>query len=577
VLAVVVLVVIVFARVVGAGFVEFDDDIHVYANPMLNPLSIDSVGRFWRQPYQGLYIPLAYTILAGVSLFARIPAEVAGSIGRVVTLSPTPFHVASLCLHVANSVLCYLLALRLTRNRMAAFVCAAVFALHPLQVESVAWISELRGLSSACFGLGALSVFVVSRQSGERDSLTSRGLLAASALLAVCAMLCKPAALALPLVMLAMDRVALGTSWRRSILTALAQLACLLPFAVLTRSVQALFPGGASLWWQRPFVAGEALAFYLRKIVVPIDLTVEYGRTPHSVMSHGWSFLAWVVPASLMALCFIARHRRPVAWLGALMFVSFLLPTLGLVPFTFQVHSTVADRYAYLAMMGMGLIIGDLFTAVRPKLAVPGLSLVLLVFAILSIHQSGYWTDNAAFLRHTIAVNPEVAFAQNNVGSILLRENRADEAIEHFQKALQIQPDDALAENNLGLALVQLRRLDEAALHFRRAVELNPSYFKAYESLGAVYLQTNHLEAAIDAFRAALAIQPSEAKALNDLGIAFMRSGRPEEGLDAFQQAVRTEPTNPQYRQNLGRALLQMGRAEEARPYLDRSDPAPNR
>jgi Flp pilus assembly protein TadD len=566
--ALALVVIIVYVRVFGAGFVEYDDDIHVYANPMLNPLSFESAGRFWQQAYQGLYIPLAYTILAGLALFARVPMEMVSSIGRAVTLSPGPFHAASVAFHIANALLCYLLALRLTRHRTAALLCSLVFALHPLQVESVAWISELRGLSGAFFALAALNVFVVSRQTPDSTTAASRELLAASAMLAIFSMLCKPTAVVLPVVALIIDRVALGTSWRRSTLTTLTGLACALPFAFITRSVQTLFPAGASLWWQRPFVAGDALTFYLFKTLLPINLGVEYGRTPHSVMSHGWSYLVWVIPVALLAFCFTYRRRRPIAWLGSLIFVTFLLPTLGLVPFTFQVHSTVADRYAYLSMIGLGLVIADVVTAVGSNIAIRAASVVLIVLAVLSFNQSGYWSDNAAFLQHTIDVNPDVAFAHNNVGSILLKEKRPNEAIEHFNRALELEPRNAMAENNLGLALVQLGRLDEAEPHFRKAVEFNPAYYKAYESLGALYLQTNRIDPAVESLKAALEIQPTEAKALNDLGIAFMRSGRAEEGLDSFQRAVGVDPSNAQYRKNLGRALLQMGRTDEAKTYL---------
>jgi hypothetical protein len=113
-----------------------------------------------------------------------------------------------------------------------------------------------------------------------------------------------------------------------------------------------LSAAGESLWWQRPFIAGDALAFYLYKTFVPIDLCVDYGRTPPWVMSHAWGYVAWAIPVGLLVVCYRYRERRPLTWLGALMFVTFLLPTLGLVPFAYQAYSTVADRYAYLALIG---------------------------------------------------------------------------------------------------------------------------------------------------------------------------------------------------------------------------------
>jgi Flp pilus assembly protein TadD len=563
-LVLVIAVIVVYLRTFGASFVLFDDNHHVYANPFLNPVSLAGIGRLWRHAYEWLYIPLAYTILAGIALFAQTPAQMMSSIGQTVTVSPGAFHFASVVFHIANVLLCLLLVLRITRSRKTALLCSLLFAVHPLQVESVAWISELRGLTSAFFGLAALNVLVSSRQIGDSAPAKSRVLYWVSPLLVICAMLCKPAAVVLPVAVLIIDRVALATSWRRSVVTAAIWGASVLPFALITQSLQDVIPAGVSLWWQRPFVAGDALAFYLFKAVVPINLCIDYGRTPHSVMSNGWGYLVWAIPASLFLLASLYRRQRPMVQLGALMFVAFLLPNLGLVPFKYQGYSTVADRYAYLPLIGIGLVVGDVVSAIQSNVAVRAVSVALIALAILSFNQTGHWSDNAEFVRHTLDVNPKAGFAHANLGVLLLKQGRGAEAIEHFNEALKIDPDDAKTENNLGLALVKMGRLDDAELHYRRAVELDPRYFKAHENLGAVYLQTDRLDAAIASLKAAVEIQPSDAKAFNDLGVAFMRNGQVAEGLHAFQRAVSVEPSNAQYRRNLGQALLQQGRAEDA-------------
>ncbi|MGD0838817.1 MAG: tetratricopeptide repeat protein [Polyangia bacterium] len=567
VLALAVVVIIVYLRTLGAGFVLFDDNHHVYANPFLNPVSLEGIATLWRHAYEWLYIPLAYTILAGIALFAQTPAQVISSLGQAVTVSPAPFHFASVLFHIANTLLCLLLVLRLTRSRKTALLCSFLFALHPLQVESVAWISELRGLTSACFALAALNLLVYSRHIAGGAPAKARVLFWVAALLVICAMLCKPAAVVLPLVALIIDRGALATPWRKSAVTALTWSVCVLPFAFITRSLQHVLPAGMSLWWQRPFVAGDALAFYLSKTVLPINLCIDYGRTPHSVMSHGWGYVIWAIPACLFLLALFYRRRRPMVQLGFLMFVAFLLPNLGLAPFKYQAYSTVADRYAYLPLLGIGLIIGDLASAVRSSAAVAVASAVIIAFAVLSFNQAGHWADNTEFVRHTLDVNPNAGFAQANLGVLLLKQGETTRAIDHFNAALKIDPDDANTENNLGLALVKLGRLDDAELHYRRAIEIDPRYCKAYENLGAVYLQTNRFDAAIASLKTAVELKPSEAKALNDLGIALMQSGRPAQGLEAFRRAVALEPRNDQYRRNLGHALQQQGPPEEAAPH----------
>jgi tetratricopeptide (TPR) repeat protein len=564
-------VVVVYVRMFGAGFVEYDDDFHLYANPYLNPLSLSSLGKLWAQAYHGLYNPLAYTIWAAVAAFARVPAATLSSLGQPISLDPALFHAANVAFHVANTWLCFLLAHRLTRSRSAALLCSLVFALHPVQVESVAWISELRGLSSACFGLAALNVLVWLRQGRDRAPATSRAWFGVSALLVILATLCKPVAVILPLVALIIERVALGAAWRRSLATAATWALSVLPIAVMTHSAQKIYPEGASLFWQRPFIAGNALAFYLFKIAVPLDLGVEYGRTPQSVLADGAGYVAWVVPAGLLALAYVHRRRHAIAWLGALLFVTFCLPTSGLMPFTFQAHSTVADRYAYLPLFGIGLVVADVVAQARSNLAARVAGAVVVLLAIRAFDQTSHWQDNVSFLEHTLEVNPDVAFAQNNVGNLLFKEKRYDAAIAHYEKALALEPEHVLAQNNLGLALVHEGRLNEAEPHFRKAVELEPHHFKALESLGAVYLQTNRVAEAIKTLQAAVVMAPSEAKAFNDLGVAFMRNEQPADGLDAFQRAVSIEPNNASYRKNLGLALARMGRTDEAAQFLGAS------
>lgn len=562
-------VLVVYVRLFSAGFVEFDDDFHVYANPFLNPPSLHGLGELWRHSYKGLYNPLVYTFWTAIAVLAEVPGDVTSSLGQPIHFDPGWFHAASIGFHALNAALCFLLVLELTRRETSAWLAALVFAVHPLQVESVGWISELRGVSSGSFALGALLLLVRTRRAGVPAGGSHAAMLGASALLVVAAVLCKASAVVLPVVALIVDRVALGTSLRRALATALAWTIAVLPVAWVTLAVQKVHPDVATLWWQRPFIAGDALAFYLWKTALPLDLGVEYGRTPSYALGEGWGYATWIIPVGLVALGYAKRRQRPLAWLGALLFLAFAAPTLGLVPFAFQAHSSVADRYAYLPLLGIGLVVADVVEAAGSTLSLRVAAVLILLFGIRSFDQTSYWLDNVGFLRHTLDVNPNVAFAQNNLSNVLFKEGRADEALEHLKKALELEPGHALAHNNLGLALVQEGRFDEAEPHFRRAVELDPKYYKAFESLGAVYLKTNRLPQAIASLESAVKLHP-EAKALNDLGIAFMQSGKPNEGLAAFQHAVALEPENAQYRKNLGTALGQMGRSEEAAQYLGR-------
>ena len=182
-LTLLVAVLVVYARLFSAGFVAFDDNFHVYANPLLNPPTLQSVARFWEHAYKQLYVPLSYTIFAAITRLAEVPAHVDSSLGESLSLDPTAFHVVNIALHFANAWLCFRLVRRLTGRALVASLCSLVFALHPLQLESVAWISELRGLASGGFVLLTLNAFVLARQTS--DQARSRMLLATSTLFAV--------------------------------------------------------------------------------------------------------------------------------------------------------------------------------------------------------------------------------------------------------------------------------------------------------------------------------------------------------------------------------------------------------
>lgn len=530
-LALAIAIIVVYFRIFSAGFVGFDDDIHVYANPFLNPPTPQSVARLWQQPYESLYIPLAYAVYAVISRFAEVPAHADSSIGHTVSLDPVAFHVVGIAFHLANALLCFFLVKRLTRRTAAALICALVFALHPLQLESVGWISELRGLSSSCFALMALNALVLSRQVSDKASATSRTLIAASALLVTCAMLCKPVAVVLPLVALAIDRAVLGTPWRRATAAASLWAAVAVPFALVTRSIQAVSAAGESLWWQRAFIAGDALAFYLFKILVPIDLGAEYGRTPRWVMSHAWGYVAWAIPVGLLAVCCWYRERRPITWLGALMFVTFLLPTLGFVPFAYQAYSTVADRYAYLALMGIGLMVADAVDYIRPqKVAVRVVSAALVVLAALTFNQSRYWVNSSEFLRHTIDVNPDAAFAYNNLG------------------------DAELANGDLAAALAD----------YQACVKHDPTRVKAYINLAEVYSAFNQPAQAEAAIAQAVRTPGMTADDFSNLGIALMKMNQPDRALQALSTAATMDPRSPTYLFNEANALSAVGQFDKA-------------
>ena len=560
-------ILLVYVRLFGAGFVAFDDDLHVYTNPFLNPPTLASVARLWQHAYEQLYVPLAYTAFAVIARVAAVPAHMDSSLGAQISLGPTAFHVASVALHLANAWLGFSLVRRLTGRARVALLSALLFALHPLQLESVGWISELRGLTSGVFGLLALNAFAWSRQASAHtgDHPGSRKMLAASALLVICAMLCKPSAVVLPLAALAIDRIAFRSPWRKALAAASLWGAVALPFAVITRAVQSVPAAGQSLWWQRPFIAGDALAFYLFKISVPIDLGVDYGRTPHAALSHAWGYLTWAIPVALLVLAFRNRLRRPFTWLGALLFVTFLLPTLGLAPFAYQAYSTVADRYVYLALLGVGLMVADTFDHLNARRhGVLCAATVLIALAALSFNQSGTWLTSADFLHHALDVNPAAAFAYNNLGDVALANGDLPAALADYQACLEHDPTHAKVRINLAEVYTALNRPAEAERAIAEAEKSPETTSDDLSNLGVVLMKMNQPTRALQALATAVALDPGSPRYLFNQANALAAVGQSEQAEAAFHRCLALAPTLVGAHTGLGIVLAETGRLGQA-------------
>ena len=524
----------VLGEVVRGGFVRWDDNLHVTENPWLHPVTLAHIGHFWQTSYEGLYIPLSYTVYSLLALIARDPATQA--------LNPHVFHAANLGLHLVNVLLVFALLKRLVGGAWAAAGGALLFGLHPVQVESVAWVSELRGLLSALFSLVALGQYWEFRQAPAGPRPWGRFVLATLAF--GLALLAKPSAVAVPLMALVLDGWGRGRSWRLSLpLVLWASLA--LAEIVLSRTSQ---PAPAALLlplWRRPFVAGDALAASLAHLVWPVALGIDYGRSPATVLAHPGGYLTWLAPACLGVLLWRIRRSWPLLMVAGGLFLAALLPVLGLVPFAFQEVSTVADRYAYLAMLGPALAAACLLARV-PRRAVPlaaGLSLaVLLLLGLQSALQVMVWQNDFALFSRALAVNPRSWVADNDLGATLYEHGQTEQAIRAFQNGLRWNPYQEKAWNNLGAALNTVGRRAEAEVALQNALRLAPDYAAAYNNLGLVSTGQGRLAAAEAEYRRALRLDPDFAEAQNNLGVLLDRQGKWTAAAEQFQRALAVRP-----------------------------------
>lgn len=539
------------------GFV-WDDDAYVTNNRTL--VEPGGLGRIWFEPGATTqYYPLVHT-----SFWIE---------SRLWGFGPFGYHLVNVLLHGLNGGLLFLLLRRL--GVPGAWFGAALFALHPVHVESVAWITERKNVLSGFFYLASLLAWFRFAPAGEEKRGPSR-MYALSLLLFAAALLSKSVTASLPAAVL------LLRWWKGGRLRA-RDAAPLLPFFLLgiasglgTIWIERNLLGAEGAEWGlslpgRVLLAGRALLFYASKLVWPADLAFFY---PRWEIDPG-SFAPWLFPlasAAVFAHLVLARKKTGRGPLAAfLFFAGTLFPALGFVnvyPFRF---SYVADHFQYLASIGPITLfaavaasrVGRLGPDLGRRMAGAG-GFLLFFFLILTWRQCGDYHDLETLWRSTIEKNPSAWAARVNLGEMLDRSGRTEEAIEQYEKALESRPEYDKALNNLGLALERKGDIEGAVRRYEGAVRSNPSSAGARSNLGLALLNLGRTEEAIRRLEEALRLRPRAPELHTNLAVALARAGRREEAERGFREAVRLAPGDPESLLRLGLFLRQAGEAREA-------------
>ena len=556
----------VFGQVTHFDWVSWDDDQLVYANPLYNPLTAEKIALVWRGAYLDLYTPLTYSAWAGLALLSWQPQIHLAPAGAPTHLTPGTFHAANLLLHLGCALLAFALLRRLIdeggKFPKAALCGVLFFALHPIQAEAVAWISELKGMLSSFFVLAARWQFVVSLQSEKRARLHA----GCAVFLFLLALLSKPAAVPAPLMALLLGRLASEFSWRELARRLWGWWILAVGFAVVAKLSQPAANIQVPLL-HRPFIAGDALAFYLAKLAWPLQLAPHYGRTPDRLMAHGWAWFSWLIPAALALVLFKSKRR----WLllPMALFAVPLLPVLGLVPFRFQGYSTVSDRYVYLALLGPAFIVAKLL-ANRPR-SYPAFGVALTLMAVLAFRQTATWADSKTLFDHTVKVNPQSWMALHNLGVLVDTDGDTQLAGQLFEEALKYNPHSKEALNNLGFLLVSRHDLDGAEKFIRRSLEEDPDYGIAWANLGSVMMEQNKPEKALGYYQKAVALMPLVADPHSNLGVTLTKLRQPQNAIAEFQKALALQPESSETLYNLGLAQVQLREVLAARQSFEQA------
>ena len=554
---------LVFGQTVRYDFVNYDDNEYVYANPAitsgLNPHGIIYAfsGRHARN-----WHPL--TTLSHM-LDCQLWGVRAGG-----------HHLTNVVLHTIAVVLLFLVLQQMTGAIWQSAFVAALFAIHPLHVESVAWISERKDVLSAVFFTLTLGAYVRYVRSPSIGRYLTMSILFALGLMS------KPMLVTVPLVLLLLDHWPLQRFAGRSSIKRLA----LEKIPLLALSAAG---GFVTLWVQQSSVAHTeelpliwrvanglvTYAIYLRQMIWPVGLAVFY---PH----HGDQLPIWEIGLAIVLLGLVSagaialRHQRPYLVTGWFWYLVMLLPVIGLIQVGSQAH---ADRYTYLPQIGLYLLLAwaitDALTSrfatgrirrggLQRRIVAVTASLAIIALAWCAHVQASHWRNGESLWGHALAVTSGNFMAHDGLGQCLANRGRLDEAIDQFQRALNIAPGYPEIETNLILALTRKGRTDEAITHLQTLLKEYPNNAQAHYDLGNALLRKGNSQGAIAAYEKTLSIQARYPAAHYNLGIALDRNGQIDEAIAHYQEAVKEQPNYPQAYYLLGNDLLQKARVDDA-------------
>ncbi len=528
----------VYGQVRDHNFVNFDDNGYIYENPRVKTgVTPDNIAWAFTKLHESNWHPLTW-------ISHMIDCEIYG-------MDPGRHHAANLFIHICNTLLLFLAMHRLSGALWRSAWLAALFSLHPLQVESVAWISERKNLLCGLFWM--LTMLSYARYV-KQPSIFRYALVVGCFALGI---MTKPMVVTLPLVLLLLDlwplrrmQLIRGLDFKTLLkpilekvpLLALSALSCAATLFAQQKG-GAVIPLAAYPLSARICNGFIAYAMYIKNVVWPSKLAVFY---PLPEQINGLHVAGAVMLFSVITFGGVKNaHRCPYRLVGWLWFVGTLVPVIGLV----QVGSqAMADRYMYLPIIG--LLTAMVWTTdaviqsrkISPRWPAVAAVCALAAFSMVTWRQTGYWKNSVRLFSRAVAVTAGNYVAHNNLGLALKANGRMREAFDHFSESLRINPNYSIAHVNLANTMVENGLLDEAARHYRMALMVTPNDPKTYKNYGGAMVQMGKVEEAVALFRRALDIDPNYPDAHSDLGIALAVQGRISEAISHFREALRLAP-----------------------------------
>ncbi len=553
ILSIFILVFISYFPAINGGFI-WDDDTFLTDNPIM--AKPDALKRFWVTTEAPDYFPLVSTTL----WLQRL----------IWGLNPMGYHIFNIVLHAFNGVMLWLILYKL-RFR-SAWLAAAIFAVHPVHVESVAWITEIKNLQSTFFFMLSLICYLNFTNSQRKQWYLF------SVIFFFMALLSKTSVVMLPILLLLYHWWSDGSLKKEILLNTIPFFTFSVFFSAVTIWFQYNRAGAVGEPWstgflERILVAGRAVWFYMGKLVFPFDLMFIY---PH------WSMepqkLSSYMPTVALILLIVFFWNKRKIWGGPILagsgyFMINLFPVLGFFNIYFMRYSFVADHWQYLASPGIIVMVVWIATSLldssfsspshrntveeyhaqSKKYLKASLGILLLGFlTFTTFHRAEIFKKNFSLWEDTLAKNPGAWMAHNNMGIELEKQGKLNEAIKQYKETLRLNPSYAVAYNNLGLALKQKGDFEEATIYFRKAIQNNPKFWESLNNLGYVLNTLGRREEAASYFQQALAINPFSVELHNNLANILVAKGKIDKAKKHYKKALRIDPENAKIHINLG-------------------------
>jgi Tfp pilus assembly protein PilF len=545
---------VVFSQTLGHGFVNYDDGDYVYNNPVIiSGLTLRGIQWAFTHAHAANWHPLT-------TISHMLDCQLYG-------LQPGGHHLTNVLLHGAAAVLLFLALQQLTGTRWPSAFVAAVFAIHPLRVESVAWISERKDVLSGVFFMLVLWTYAHYVRADQRHSRQSRRWYIAAILFFALGLMCKPTLVTLPFVLLLLDywplRRFAPNAGKHNDLARWRQLTIeKIPFFVLSvascvttvlaqQEAEAVVPVNELSMVDRFGNAATSYVIYITQMIWPARLAAVYPEVNLNTAQAGLAFLVLLL---LSVTFFMWRRNYPFLLIGWLWFLGMLVPMIGIIQVGPQAR---ADRYTYLPLIGLYLLATWGTMALvsnwgrRRELLIGAAVSIITGLIAISYFQTSTWRNSETMWHQTLAHTSRNQIAENSLGKALVKERRLDEAAAHFQKALDIYPDYAEANANLADVLCLQGQWRDAVDHYQMALRSQPKYAMAHNNLGIALAVIGNTDEAIDQFREALRINANYADAHANLARCLVQIGRREDAVGELTQALRLRPDDARVKERL--------------------------